>query len=79
MNISVCKKEPKEYFSETLAGCNGTQTAGTITDEADFWTNLDVNCIPHEVVNMIYADYAEFLKQRRVMMAKKSRKYYESL
>lgn len=79
VNISVGKKEPKEYFSEALAGCNGTQTVGTITEEADFWANLDANCIPREVVNMTYADYTEFLKRRRVMMAQKIRKYYESL
>ena len=40
---------------------------------------VDANCIPREVVNMTYADYTEFLKQRRVMMAQKIRKYYESL
>ena len=73
------KKEPKEYFSEALAGCNGIQTVGTITDEAEFWANLDANCIPHEVVNMTYADYTEFLKQRRVRMAQKIRKYYYCL
>ena len=79
VNISVGKKEPKEYFSEALAGCNGIQTVGTITDEAEFWANLDANCIPHEVVNMTYADYTEFLKQRRVRMAQKIRKYYYCL
>lgn len=79
VNISIGKKEPKEYFSEALAGCSGTQTVGTITDETEFWANLDANCIPHEVVNMTYADYTEFLKQRRVMMAQKIRKYYEAL
>ncbi|MBQ7607228.1 MAG: hypothetical protein IJU76_04595 [Desulfovibrionaceae bacterium] len=79
VNTSVGKKEPKEYFSLALAGCRGTQTVGTITDEAEFWANLDANCIPHEVVNMTYADYAEFLRQRRVMMARKIRTYYEKL
>ena len=79
MNISVGKKEPREYFSEALAGCNGMQTIGTITDEADFWENLDVNCIPREIVNMTFEDYTDFLKKRRAMMAQKIRKYYESL
>ena len=79
VNISVGKKEPKEYFSEALAGCGGAQTIGTITNESEFWANLDANCIPHEVVNMTYADYMEFLKRRRVMMAKKIREYYGML
>lgn len=79
VNISVGKKEPREYFSEALTGCGGQQTIGTIINEDEFWDNLDVNCIPHGVVNMTYADYLDFLKERRVMMARKIRKYYESL
>ena len=79
VNISIGKKEPKEYFSEALAGCSGKQTVGTITDEREFWENLDANCIPHDVVEMTYANYVDFLKQRRLMMAQKIRKYYESL
>lgn len=79
VNISVGKKEPKEYFSEALAGCGGTQTIGTITDEEEFWSNLDANCIPREVVNMTYADYTVFLQKRRIMMAHKIRDYYQSL
>ncbi len=79
VNISVGKKEPREYFSEALAGCRGTQTVGTITNEEEFWANLDANCIPHSVVDMTYADYLEFLKLRRSKMAQKIRKYYEAL
>ena len=79
VNIAVGKKEPGEYFSEALQGCSGSQTIGTITDVNEFWKNLDANCIPHDVVNMTYADYLEFLKQRRLLMAKKIRKYYEML
>ncbi len=79
VNISVGKKEPKEYFSDALEGCSGTQTVGTITEESEFWANLDTNCIPHNIVNMTYKDYMEFLKQRRVMMAQKIRDYYEAL
>ena len=79
VNISVGKKEPREYFSKALAGCSGEQTVGTITNEAEFWENLDTNCIPRNVVNMTYADYEDFLRTRRLLMAKKIRKYYEAL
>ena len=79
VNIAVGKKEPREYFSETLEGCHGAQSIGTITEESEFWENLDVNCIPHEIVNMTYVDYTEFLKKRRVMMAQKIKKYYQML
>ena len=79
VNISVGKKEPKDYFSKALKGCSGTQTIGTITSEDDFWANLEANCIPKEIVNMTYADYRGFLRMRRAMMAQKIRQYYESL
>ena len=80
VNISIGKKEPKDYFSGALSGCkDGPQVVGTIIDENDFWANLDENCIPHEIVNMTYANYVEFLKKRRILMAQKIRRYYEAL
>ena len=80
VNISVGKKEPKVYFSEALSGCKGLpQTIGTIVDEAEFWKNLEINCIPREIVNMTYENYKDFLQNRRVMMAAKIKKYYYSL
>ncbi len=79
VNIAIGKKEPKEYFSEALKGCDGNQTIGTITDKADFWENLSTNCIPREVVNMTYENYVDFLKKRRVMMAQKIHNYYKAL
>lgn len=79
VNISVGKKEPKVYFSEALAGCGSKQTVGTIQNEKEFWENLDVNCIPHEIINMTYENYTDFLRQRRSMMAKKIKNYYLSL
>ena len=79
VNISVGKKGPNEYFSEALAGCEKKQTIGNITEESEFWENLDANCIPREIINMTYTDYLDFLKLRRTLMANKIRKYYESL
>ena len=79
VNISVGKKEPKVYFSEALTGCGHEQTIGTITEEKEFWDNLETNCIPRDVINMTYVDYMDFLKQRRVLMAEKIRKYYFAL
>ena len=80
VNISIGKKAPNDYFSAALAQCNsGEISVGTITDEDDFWSNLDSNCIPHEVIGMIADDYSDFLQKRREMMAKKIRDYYYSL
>ena len=80
VNISVGKREPKDYFSAALAQCeSGIIEVGTITNEADFWANLETNCIPREVVDMTAEDYPDFLQKRRSMMAAKIRKYYYSL
>lgn len=80
VNIAVGKKAPNEYFAEALQQCQtGVITIGTITDESSFWNNLDVNCIPKEVVSMTADNYGDFLRERRKRMAKKIKDYYYSL
>ena len=37
------------------------------------------NCIPNDVFEMGHEQYGTFLEKRRFLMAKKIRKYYESL
>lgn len=80
VNISIGKREPKDYFTAAINQCNsGVLEVGTITNEDDFWGNLDANCIPREVVDMTAEDYSTFLQNRRALMAAKIRKYYEAL
>lgn len=80
VNISIGKKEPKQYFSAALTQCDtGVIEVGTILHEDDFWNNLSINCIPPEIVNMTAEDYSVFLRKRRTLMAAKIRKYYYSL
>lgn len=80
VNIVVGKKSPEEYFGNALSACNSDNNEGwAITDENDFWENLNENCIPHEVIRITAADYPDFLKERRALMAKKIRNYYEKL
>lgn len=38
-----------------------------------------MNCIPSDVFKMDQNDYIHFLEVRRLLMANKIRKYYESL
>lgn len=80
VNISIGKKAPKDYFSAALAQC-GSENAetGSIIDEQSLRENLEVNCIPEDIFEMDYTRYDEFLEKRRALMAKKIRKYYESL
>ncbi len=80
VNISVGKREPKDYFTTALTQCStGVVEVGTITNQNEFWSNLDVNCIPREIVEMTAAAYPTFLQNRRVLMAEKIRDYYYSL
>ena len=80
VNESIGKKAPKEYFNIALNQCH-TKTAkcGSIIDEKQLRKNLADNCIPESIFEMEHEDYTSFLEQRRMLMAKKIRKYYESL
>lgn len=80
VNESIGKKAPKEYFNIALNQCH-TKTAkcGSIIDEKQLRKNLADNCIPESIFEMEHEDYTSFLEQRRMLMANKIRKYYESL
>ena len=41
--------------------------------------NLTMNCIPETIFSMDIDNYNEFLMQRRLLMAKKIKDYYQSL
>ena len=80
VNESIGKKAPKEYFNIALEQCS-TKVAkcGSIINEAQLYDNLAANCIPEDVFNMGHEEYEVFLDKRRLMMAQKIRKFYESL
>ena len=80
VNESIGKKAPKDYFNMALKQCQ-TKVAecGSIIDEVQLYKNLADNCIPNDVFEMGHEQYGTFLEQRRILMAKKIRKYYESL
>ncbi len=80
VNIRIGRKAPKDYFKEVLEQCNGGRVRyGGITNEEDLYNNLKAHCIPREIVNMTIEDYPQFLAERRQLMAKKIKKYYNSL
>lgn len=80
VNISIGKKAPKDYFSEARKQCGGEiALCGSIRDEKVLLDNLEMNCIPADIFTMDYTRYEEFLGLRRSLMAKKIRKFYESL
>jgi hypothetical protein len=80
VNISIGKKAPSEYFKIAQEQCNsGDMKIGTITKIEDFKENLVVNCIPENIVDMTVSDYEDFLLERRRLMARKIKKYYQSI
>ena len=80
VNKSIGKKAPNVYFNEAKNQCKtGVITIGSITDYDQLKENLKVNCVPEEIFDMDYTCYEDFLGERRIMMANKIRKYYESL
>ena len=80
VNISIGMKAPNVYFTAAKEQCStGEINVGTITNIDAFNTNLEVNCIPSEIINMTAVDYPDFLQKRRVLMAKKIKEYYNSL
>lgn len=80
VNISIGMKAPSEYFTTAKEQCeSGVAKVGTILNAEDLQSNLELNCIPLDVVNMTAEDYPRFLTERRMRMAKKIREYYYSL
>ena len=80
INISIGNKEPSVYFSQLLDQCNGgPQLYGGITDLDALRENLRMNCVPGGVDEMTVEDYPAFLAERRKLMARKIRSYFESL
>ena len=80
INIAIGNKEPKNYMGKVLEQCEGGDLKyGNITSLRTLKSNLRDHCIPEGFEFMTVADYEEFLKARRVLMAQKIRTYYESL
>lgn len=82
INIKISDKAPTEYMSIVLNQCNDQQATtklGGIDNYDDLKKNLAENCIPETLSTMTADDYNDFLEQRRIMMAKLIRHYFESL
>lgn len=80
INIAIGNKEPRVYFGEILKQCDGgPKCYGNITDPDLLQENLRMNCIPDGVEEMVVEDYPTFLAERRALMARKIRTYFEGL
>ena len=80
INISIGKRPPADYFHAALEQCSTKKIqVGMITDPEQFQDNLKDNCIPSGIFSMEAVNYADFLHQRRTLMARKIKEYYRSL
>jgi hypothetical protein len=80
INIQVGNKEPAVYFhqlEEQVSG--GPKLYGNIDNPDELVANYEMNCIPHDTINMGINDYQTFLRTRRHLMAEKIRCYFEAL
>lgn len=80
INIAIGAKEPAVYFSELMEQCQGGKRRYSgITDPEELRANLNMNCIPAEMIEGRMNDYDTFLEQRRSLMAAKLRTYFSLL
>lgn len=80
VNIQISDRAPIEYMQTVITQCNGQENKfGAINNTDDLKKNMAENCIPSGFEQMTEPDYENFLKLRRILMAKKIRQYFDSL
>lgn len=80
INMRISDDAPCIYMKGVLEQCETKKPdCGGIIDKAVLMDNLQQNCIPEGFENMNIDDYQDFLVERRKLMAKKIREYYEVL
>ena len=79
-NIQIKDRPPKEYMGDVRKQCkSGATKYGGIDDEKMLKENMKENCIPESIFNGTVKNYEAFLAERRHLMAKKIRDYYNNL
>lgn len=80
INIAIGDKPPEKYFAELVAQCDGGKVKyGGITSLPAIKANLRAHCLPQSLIDGDVPDYDTFLAERRVLMAKKMREWFEKL
>lgn len=80
INIAIGDRSPDVYFKELADQCNGGKKRyGGITEFTALQENLREHCLPESLMNGAIPDYDAFLEQRRRLMARKLKTYFESL
>ncbi len=80
INIKVGHKAPAVYFAELAEQCNGGPLKyGGITSMEELKANMGENDIPETIFHMSLEHYKDFLRERRLLISRKIKQYYESL
>jgi hypothetical protein len=80
INIAIGDKAPAVYFAELVEQCDGRPVKyGGIDDITELRQNLRTSCVPESMLDGGVPTYAEFLEERRKLMAEKIKTYFESL
>lgn len=78
INISISDRSPADYINAILDGGPGTFHS-SIKNRESMIENFHENAIPELLFNAEADDFEEFMEQRRKLMAKMIRQYYEEL
>lgn len=80
VNKAINDDAPNVYFGKVIEQCkNGEIAFGNISSEEALYKNLEENAIPKNIVNMKVDDYDDFLRERRILMAKIVERFYKNL
>lgn len=79
-NIKVGKMPPTEYLNKIKEQINeGVNEISTLDTESALEENIKTNDIPSFITEATHQNYNTFLQERRKMMSKKLKAYYENL
>lgn len=80
INIAIGDKAPGTYFAELAAQCSGGPLRyGGIDNRGELEANLLANCLPVAMLDGQIPDYEAFLRERRMLMARKIQTWFERL
>ena len=77
--IAVVEIEDCLELDDVLNKCTKDNKLDLVKSKKEFDDNLSENCILEGIINYTYSAYDKFLKQRRQLIAKYIKDYYESL
>jgi len=80
INIAISDKAPEKYFAEIADQVNGGKKRyGGIVDKEHLERNFKENCLPISMLNGAVPEYADFLAERRKLMALRIKTWFEVL